>query len=41
MTIKVIQIESEYPLGTEDGQQYTIYPSPPDNDEDGLHGANK
>ena len=41
MTIEVTYIKSEYPLGTEDGQQYHIYPSLPDNDEDGLHGASK
>lgn len=37
MSIKVIYIKSEYPLGTEDGMHYSIYPPLPDDDEVGNH----
>lgn len=39
MTIEVIYIKSEYPLGTEDGSYYSIYPPLPDDDEVGNHGS--
>lgn len=38
----VIQVQyqlSFYPLGTEDGETYTVYPTLPDDDEDGQHGG--
>lgn len=38
--IPVTFIEDNTPLGTEDGQSYTVYPSLPDDDEEGLHGRN-
>lgn len=38
--IPVTYIEDRTPLGTEDGQSYTVYPSLPDDDEEGLHGRN-
>jgi hypothetical protein len=41
MKIQVKYISTETPLGTEDGEQYTVYPSQPDDDEYGQHGAQK
>ena len=38
MKITVTYIKSEYPLGTTDGQWYTVMPAGPDNDEEGQHG---
>lgn len=39
MKITVKYIPSEVPLGTEDGQQYLVYPVLPDDDEYGQHGG--
>lgn len=36
--IPVQFVEAEAPLGTEDGQDYTVHPQLPDNDEEGQHG---